>query len=591
MKKRNLTGIPKNLIISHKLTEIPKEFKKMKLEFLIITLFSTGMNLFSFFPELGKNQILLVENGAEKWHLFLGLALIAMYFLRGALSDTFRLWIDSIEINNDEAITTKVNKVVAKLLVKVDGKVFKANSDTKILEAMNNNVILESSVGYISTLWRYQIYFASRVFEIFVLLVMFLGFGWMSLSAFLIITIIILSFIVLRIARKRIKFYNSTRKQTKEKNQEKSIWKNDLLNVKPVNENHATLMISRVEKSFEGIFSLIKFKNKKGNLFNLEKSIFFIIAILLITIEECISATKINSKFVLDLIALLTVFSTIINSITNVVFRFEKMSNSLKDIETYQKDMELILEEYDKNISNPKKGFPAKIKKITIPKQAKISYPQKGKEIPYTLKINQEMNFYPGDVVFVTGPTGCGKSTLLKAITNRIKFDDFSLIYNIIQDGDIETILYETGAKMGAGTMLSELFFTEEEFDKNKMLFLFKNLHITDFLLHRCSENEFWEFLKTAKFSDFSNGEQQRLLFARMLYHLTEDTKIIAFDESTSGLNDEICIDVLRFIKNYCKDKVLFISSHQKALTEQVCNKSITYSEAETYYEAKLSSL
>ena len=578
-------GVPKRLLFDNPIIEFPKSFGKMKRDFLFITLFYAGMNFFSFFLEFGKNQIISAEEGSSTWHIIIGIMFIALYFIKGSLSKTFDIWINAIEINNDEAMTSEINNVCIKLLSILQGKVFKKNEDANVLESMSENTFLDSSRGYVSTLWRYQITFVSRIVEISILILMFIGFGKVSFSSFLITVILLISFMVFVMAKKRIAFYKSQREKTKKIEQEKNDWQNDILNIRPVNQKHTDLMVSRIVNVFAEKFRLVRFKNKKGNQYSLIESLFLITAVIAIMIYEYVGKT-IDSVWVLSIVSILTIFSSIINSLKNVVDRIERMCTAIKDIETYYPDMSLILEQYEIESVTEKYGHPAIVKSITIPKSV-ISYKQKGKEIPYSLIIPYDFTFFPGDTVFVTGPTGCGKSTTLRAISGRMKFSDFEVKYELLENGDIENEFFETDARMGSGDMLSELVFGDE-FDEEKLQYLFDNLHITEFLQDRANEETIFEYLKKVKFKDFSHGQRQRLLLARNLYHLSGESVTVCIDEATSGLNDEICLDVLKFIKNYCKGKILFLASHQKQLTESVCNKRITYHEVESKYEANL---
>ena len=93
--------------------------------------------------------------------------------------------------------------------------------------------------------------------------------------------------------------------------------------------------------------------------------------------------------------------------------------------------------------------------------------------------------------------------------------------------------------------------------------------------------------LKSTKSTDFSDGQRQRLVLARLLYNLEDDVLVIAFDEATNALNDEILELVMAFIIDYLKDdRILIFSSHQVKIVEKYVNKKIVISTGIDGFEA-----
>ena len=60
--------------------------------------------------------------------------------------------------------------------------------------------------------------------------------------------------------------------------------------------------------------------------------------------------------------------------------------------------------------------------------------------------------------------------------------------------------------------------------------------------------------------------------------------QIIGFDEATNALNDAITLQTLHFIKEYCKNKILLIATHQVELGETVANKKLEFVPEEGHY-------
>ena len=67
-----------------------------------------------------------------------------------------------------------------------------------------------------------------------------------------------------------------------------------------------------------------------------------------------------------------------------------------------------------------------------------------------------------------------------------------------------------------------------------------------------------------------------------------DDTiQIIGFDEATNALNDAITFQTLNFIKEYCKNKILLIATHQVDMGETVANKKFEFAPKDKHYEVK----
>ena len=71
--------------------------------------------------------------------------------------------------------------------------------------------------------------------------------------------------------------------------------------------------------------------------------------------------------------------------------------------------------------------------------------------------------------------------------------------------------------------------------------------------------------------ANLSGGEKQKLAIARSLY---SDAEVLIFDEVTANIDTESTSLILKAIKNICKNKIVFIISHE-ALPENFANKVI----------------
>jgi len=114
-----------------------------------------------------------------------------------------------------------------------------------------------------------------------------------------------------------------------------------------------------------------------------------------------------------------------------------------------------------------------------------------------------------------------------------------------------------------------------EEYDEEKLISILKGLHLYDEISLKSSD--VIEYLRKTKTENYSTGQNQRLLIARMLYNLTPEVQVVAFDEATNALNDAIAEQVLSFIKEFCKEKLLVIASHQVDICEKFATKHFEF--------------
>ena len=100
---------------------------------------------------------------------------------------------------------------------------------------------------------------------------------------------------------------------------------------------------------------------------------------------------------------------------------------------------------------------------------------------------------------------------------------------------------------------------------------ILENLNLWQEISANCID--VWQYLNEKKYYNFSNGQKQRLIIAKMLYWLDETIDVMVLDECTSGLDDVTnCKEsadaqkILEYIVRYCnqdKKRIVVISTHQ----------------------------
>lgn len=570
------------MFIKHETTKIPSNVRKIAIALIIVEIiFSIIDKGLAFFLQLGKDQVI-------SKHIIIGLTFIGFYFIRDVIKDFHFIFYSNYRNLLDESKTLAINKIGTTMLFRTRGKVWCENESTGSSEIMSTNVCINSCKNYLNTLWRFKINLPTSIADILALIVSFIGFIKISYSeiehSLVFITIVIFTSAISAILlHKRIGINDKYYKTRKEADNKKRVLFNDILNIEPLNEEHSKYMENNYSKVSSEIFDNVKFRTfNTGILSSIDGivSIFATITLIVIKVYEA-GLENINLEIVVSIISLLTIYLSVQSSIIHIMHGFEGLIDSYHEIKTYEKDFSKILEVYD---SENQQGddFFAYVSEIGVPK-FEVQYPVLNSETPFLLKNSKDLTFKSGDIVLFVGPTGSGKSTLLKLVTNYMKFDSFKLNFKCT-NGRIGTVMHQTDGRIGCNDVLSEITIGKQV-DTDKLFHILKGLHLYEEI--SAKDMDVAKYLRNSKINNYSSGQKQRLAIARLLYNLNDDIQIIAFDEATNALNDEITLQTLGFIKEFCRDKILFIATHQVDMGESVANKVIEFVPSGTHYKIK----
>lgn len=560
-------------MIKHQLTRIPKDIKK---ETVIITIFgiitSLGFDMLAFFLQLGKDQI-------SRGNIILGLAFIAIYYMQKTLDTSISLWMDDIKTTYREHYNTTISNKVVQVLQEVRGKVWRTNAETKSKEKMSTNILLKSSKNYISFMWDLKTGLPRSIFQVISVICMFFGFVAVTtveikntlLFVMIIIAVSVFS-VLFSIKRNRVR--NCFRQNRKSCFEQEDMALNDILNIEPVNSKHAMYMANKFINATKERYSLDK-KDRKGiNKVNVFESIMDSLAtitIIVIKVAET-GLNNVNLEVVLSIIALVSIYTQIMNRVNSIIHTIEDTKENFENIKNYESDFLEIVQVYDRETKNTT-GDNGVIEKIIVPR-FNVQYQAIGAETPFSLKNESLVELIPGDIALLEGPTGSGKSTFMKMVTGIIEFEGFELYYKTKKNGIINTLMHQTDGRLGYSNVLSEVTF-DEEVDEEKLFYILKGLHLYEEISEK--DRNILRYLKNSSVGDYSTGQKQRLAIARLLYNMDDTIQIIGFDEATNALNDAITLQTLNFIKEYCKDKILLIATHQVDMGETVANKKFEF--------------
>lgn len=571
------------MFIKHETTKIPSNVRKIAIKFIILeVIFSIISKGLAFSLQLGKDQIVA-------GHIILGLIFICTHFIKDSLRDFYWIFRRNIRVTLDEAKDLSVNNISVNLLFKARGKVWCKNEQNNSSEIMTANELIDSCQSYLDKLWDFKISFVTEIADVIVLMFTFVGFIQISYSeiknSFAFIAIVVFSSVISLVisfmeTRVRCKFYESDKKLRQKK---KNLF-NDILNNEPLNKEHSKYMLDNYYTAAKESFDNVKTKNFNTNKLDIIENIICILSVIaLIAINAYeIELKNINFEVVLSIISLLTIYLNIQSSFSDIARSSAYFIDEYNDIKTYEQDFSKILNVYDSE-NQAEDEFYAYLSGIDVPK-FEVQYPVLNSETPFLLKNPKDLTFKSGDIVLFVGQTGSGKSTLLKLVTNYMKFDNFKLNFKKCTNGRIGTVMHQTDGRLGCNDVLSEITLGKQV-DTDKLFHILKGLHLYEEISEK--DMDVTKYLKNSKINNYSTGQKQRLAIARLLYNLNDDIQIIAFDEATNALNDEITLQTLGFIKKFCKDKILFIATHQVDIGETVATKIIQFVPSGTHYEIK----
>lgn len=205
-------------------------------------------------------------------------------------------------------------------------------------------------------------------------------------------------------------------------------------------------------------------------------------------------------------------------------------------------------------------------------KHLKKSY-TKGKN--YAIK-DIDLTFTPG-IYGILGPNGAGKSTLISMLTDNLKPDNGSVLYN---NNEIHNLGKCYREQLGYMPQQQELY---DHFTGEKFLWYMAALKG---LTKKQARSKIEELLKVVNLTDvrynkiscYSGGMKQRLLVAQAVLN---DPNILILDEPTAGLDPKERIRLRNFISEMSKEKIVLIATHVVSDIEYISKEVIIMNNGE----------
>ncbi|QDQ01667.1 ABC transporter ATP-binding protein [Lysinibacillus fusiformis] len=192
-----------------------------------------------------------------------------------------------------------------------------------------------------------------------------------------------------------------------------------------------------------------------------------------------------------------------------------------------------------------------------------------------------------GEFLGITGVSGSGKTSILNLLAKLARSTSGEILIN---NTNIELLSHSDyynnlkfvfqDSNFIQGTLIENIFIDETEVDKISLL---KELLII-FDLEFLSNN--LNYLIENGGTNLSGGQKQRLSVIRALLC---NPSVLLLDEVTSGLDSEMAIKIITYIKGMRKDKITILISHDPNIIKLVNNVMfVNDGEIEKYNENKL---
>lgn len=169
------------------------------------------------------------------------------------------------------------------------------------------------------------------------------------------------------------------------------------------------------------------------------------------------------------------------------------------------------------------------------------------------------------------GPNGAGKSTMIKLLTDNLKRQDGSILWNgteILQLGkDYREILgympqqqgYYADMPVGAFLMyMARLKGLHKRYARSRMEELLQVVSLTE--------------VRYKKVGSLSGGMKQRVLLAQALLN---DPQILILDEPTAGVDPQERIKIRNFISEISNERIILLATHIVSDVEAVAKEII----------------
>lgn len=577
--------------ISHPLLKMPSLVKSLK-GTIIVTSIITAVILDALSFTLKGAEIAL-----DKQLIPLAIIMLMLYFSQRIIESSIKTFQEVQNDNFSEINSASSIEIVMDIVNTCRSKVYKKDQDGKLLLMDNTEMIIKSKM-FLSAVWNFWWTIPKAVSNSLILITMTIAIIVVEFrdnpgkDTYLIMGLLFICIVVYFIlGKRRIKLFKSFRKVKNENKSKEEVMFTEIKNIDFISTDDFEYHANKFKDHLRYSNGVLKKEHLKLNNVFIQRSIIssgFMIAILLIKLA---AATEFNYTVILNVVAVSSVYSTILSKIGEIISNFEFLADTVLDINDLYPTFENISKVYDEE--KTKEFVNIGVEKIEI---KEFSATQDPKHV-YVLKNENEFMFQKGDCVLLQGPTGCGKSTAIMLLTGKLRIQDNPIRFDSGKSGYLQSISYQTDRSMANNYVLNELILSDNtcDIDKKKLMEILKGLSLYDeFLKVALLDKEIFELdlsdddsvlilLESRLTSQFSSGQKQRLALAKLLYTMSDNHQVIALDEAFNRLDDETALKCINFVKEYCQKgetkRILLMATHQVNLVRPVCNKELSFNQ------------
>lgn len=201
-------------------------------------------------------------------------------------------------------------------------------------------------------------------------------------------------------------------------------------------------------------------------------------------------------------------------------------------------------------------------------KNVSMIYDMNSDEKMYALN-GFELNLPDKGLIGIIGPSGSGKSTLMYCLSTLKKPTEGSILYNGEEITALSDAKREILRRQEFGFVFQKHYLVPYMTAMDNVMVAGKGNqkdlkekaqeYLTAFGL---KEREFYK-----KPSKLSGGQCQRVAIARAMIN---DPKVIFADEPTASLDHENAFNVMRILKQYAKDRLVIVVTHDRSILSDV---------------------
>ncbi len=562
----------------------PRQIKIFKGKIIIISILATLiLDALSF-------SLKGAESAMTAGMIPLSIFMLILYFGQRTIDTSYSTYAD---LQNDifrQIYSTETIQIVMDICNMCRSKVFKKDEGKSTL--MENAEIMQKSNWYLSAVWNFWWCLPKTISECIILAGMIIGMIAVEIhesdpvqTAFIMTLLAICIAIYFVLGKKRILLKNNYRKQAKEAEVAKDVLFTEIKNVDFISKSDFDYHAREFKKCLMKEVEISKTERFKLNRVFIQRSFIasgFMIAILLFKV---ITAKNLDMSVILNVVAVSSVYSTILAKIGNILHEFEVLADNKIDIDALYDDFKNI---YDVYIEESNKQFSeSNVDEISVNHFYATQDPKKC----YLLKNDTSFVLRKGDFALVQGPTGCGKSTLLMLLTGKLRIHNNPIYFSNGENGYLSSISYQTDRAMVNGFALNEITLGNDiNYTKLYEILIGLNLYYEflrmaksdkDLNLANLSDSEMvFELLKSRKIKQFSSGQQQRLALVKLLYLMDSTHQVIALDEAFNRLDDNTAKKCIEFVYDFTQrdmKRIVLLATHQVELVRPICNKEISF--------------